>query len=259
MLIDMIGLLRLRRLLLIRLWRQWPTLLHLESLMGGSWLRLDVEVVNIVVIDDISDVLTRRILCIVLWAEVLLVNMLLHLMVGGGCHEWRVIDLSGAVGQVLSVDLGGQLVGRLLFTSLKKLTGSHLLCLILLQLDVWGGRLGNYLSLWALRCYSNSFLGNLRSRLELRAELVQVLTHDLSACRQRHTLTVWSHALNWLVSLRPQFPILYHRDHLTPLHLVRIGLHDLITLALGELLVGIISLSSIAHFSRRFVTNRLLI
>ena len=118
--------------------------------MGGSWLRLDVEVVNIVVIDDISDVLTRRLLCIVLWAEVLLVNILLHLLVRGSCHEWRVIDLSGAVGQVLSVDLGGQLVGRLLFTSLEKLTGSHLLCLILLQLDVWGGRLGNYLSLWAL-------------------------------------------------------------------------------------------------------------
>ena len=133
--------------------------------------RLDVEVIDIVVVDDVSNLL------------------LLGILVGYlRLHAVAVVDVGCSIWLVRIVYLGSQVLGR--FMLLKKLARSDLLlrilvvCVLLIHhnwcliFDL------SHLTivLRALTSYS-SLLLNLRSRLEGRSKLIKTLAHGFSACR----------------------------------------------------------------------------
>lgn len=166
---------------LLELW----LLVHRETLVAT---RLDEEIVDVVVVDYVRHILR------ILAQLVHLLAVLLLISCGGRLAEGGLVDVSCAVGDIRIVDLGSQLLRRR-FSLLQELAGSHLLLLHGQNLsDIRGGCRRWLYHVGRTRVLETTLFLNLRSRLEGRAKLIEVATHDLSTSGWRNFVLLFSPA-----------------------------------------------------------------
>ena len=216
--------------LLVLLW-------HSKGLVVS--IGLDVKVVDVVVVDNVCHVWSTLILTSI--ELVLGLVLLLTELARWRCHELRLAYVCGSIWMVCIVDLGGQLLRRRLSWK-QHLAWSHLL--------IWLLSLGHIRRTWLVvklllilrtrSCNTNSFFSNLWGWVERRAKLIQAFAHHFSTCGKWNWITAaWGSCCQKCclfpllhTFLRLHISIFNILLHLSPLKLVGICLHNLITFAI---------------------------
>ena len=217
--------------------------------------RLDVIVIYIVVVNNVCHL--RATSCILL----LLMLLAAH-RIGRRGHEGRLpTDVSRAVREIGAINLRSQLLRRPLLALNQQLARRHLLGLQAFDLcsSSFIVLVAHLLTHRALALYA-ALLGDLRCRIEGRAELVETFAHHLRAGGKRDRISLTRRCRCQQTLLLPDITILLGSElsvvetllKLLPLKLVGIGRHNLIALALMEAARSQLPNSSVNGLTLRF-------
>ena len=201
---------------------------------------LDVKVVDVVIVDDVCHVWPILILTSIELVQGLVLLLLLTKLARWRRHELRLAYVSCSIWVVCIVDLGRQLLRRRLSWK-QHLAWSHLL--------IWLLSLGHIRCTWLMvklllilrtrSCNADSFFSDLCGWVEWWTKLIKTFAHHFSTCGKWNWITAaWGSCCQKCclfpllhTFLRLHISIFNILLHLSPLKLIGICLHYLITFA----------------------------